>query len=162
MSAIRIRWPKGELTAELADTPTARKLLAALPCKSTANTWGEEVYFEVPVKAALEPDAQEVVDPGTVCFWVEGSSLALPFGPTPASKGDECRLVTRVNILGKIQGDPSVLRSVKDGDLIAVSKQSSHADHVKKNAGILGTGSKVTRRLLEERARDRQREDSAS
>ncbi len=127
MSVIRIRWPRGELTAELADTLTARKLLAALPCESRASTWGEEVYFEVPVKAVLEPDAQQVVDPGTVCFWVQGSSLALPFGPTPVSKGDECRLVTKVNILGKIRGDSKALRSVRDGDPITVDNARAKA-----------------------------------
>lgn len=100
------------MTADLQDTPTARQLLAVLPCEAGAHTWGEEVYFEVPLKAALESDARQVVDPGTVCFWVEGSSLALPFGPTPVSKGDECRLVTRCNVLGKIEGDPRRLKEV--------------------------------------------------
>jgi hypothetical protein len=78
------------------------------------------VYFSVPVEAALEKDAKQVVDPGTVCFWVEGSSLALPFGPTPVSKGNECRLVARVNILGKIEGEPTLLKTVKDGDRVHV------------------------------------------
>ncbi|MFI4979875.1 MAG: cyclophilin-like fold protein [Nevskiales bacterium] len=115
MQRIRISWPKGELTAVLADTPTARKLVAALPCSSRAQTWGEEVYFSLPVDAMLEADAVQVVDPGTVCFWVEGSSLALPYGPTPASRGSECRLVSKVNILGKLEGDPRRLAKVADG-----------------------------------------------
>ena len=115
MTRIRISWQSAEVTAVLNDTPTARKLLAALPCGATANTWGEEVYFRLPVTAALEADAQQVVEPGTVCFWVDGSSLALPFGPTPISKGNECRLVTRCNVLGKIEGDPSRLNGVRDG-----------------------------------------------
>ena len=62
---IRITWPNGSLTARLEDTATARKLLAALPVESSANIWGEEVYFRIPVKANLEPDARDVVDPGT-------------------------------------------------------------------------------------------------
>ena len=119
---IRISWPKGALTAVLRDTPTTQKLLAALPCESTANTWGEEVYFSVPVKAKLEPDARQVVDPGTVCFWVQGSSLALPFGPTPVSKADECRLVTEVNVLGAFEGDARKLKSVRDGDAVRVER----------------------------------------
>lgn len=117
---ICISWPQGELIAQLDDTPTARKLIAALPCSSRANTWGEEVYFALPVSVTLEADARQVVDPGTVCFWVEGSSLALPYGPTPVSQGDECRLVSRVNILGKLEGDPRRLASVRDGDTIKV------------------------------------------
>lgn len=119
---IRIRWRNHEVLAQLEDTPTARGLWAALPCDSTANTWGKEVYFEVPVEAALEPEARQVVDPGAVCFWVQGSSLALPFGPTPVSQGSECRLVTEVNVLGRLEGDPLVLGSVRDGDAIRVER----------------------------------------
>jgi hypothetical protein len=121
MTKIRIKWPTGDLTAQLSDTATATALVAALPAKSRANTWGEEVYFSLPVTVKLESDAREVVDPGTVCFWVQGGSLALPFGPTPVSRGDECRLVTRVNVLGKIDGDPRALASVRDGDAIEVT-----------------------------------------
>jgi hypothetical protein len=120
MVMVRIAWKGGEVTANLQDTPTAKQLLAALPCEARANTWGDEVYFEVPFKAVLESDAQQIVAPGTVCFWVQGSSLALPFGPTPVSKGDECRLVTRCNVLGKIEGDPRQLKQVKQGMTIRV------------------------------------------
>jgi len=108
------------LCAVLNETPTSRKLMKTLPAESVIHTWGEEVYFTVPVKTPLEGDAQQVVDPGTVCFWVEGSSLAIPFGPTPVSKADECRLVTRVNILGQLEGDPNLLKSVREGERIRV------------------------------------------
>ncbi len=117
---ISIVWESGRVAAALEETPTARKLFDALPCESQVNTWGDEIYFSVPIEAKLEEDARQVVDPGTVCFWVEGSSLAIPFGPTPISKGDECRLVTKVNVVGKIEGDPTLLRSVKDGERIRV------------------------------------------
>lgn len=120
MARIRISWPRGTATAELRSTPTTAALLAALPCESRANTWGDEVYFELPLAAPLEPDAQQVVEPGTVCFWVEGKSLALPFGPTPVSQGTEPRLVTRCNVLGKIDGDPRALKGVRDGDAVRV------------------------------------------
>lgn len=120
MARIRIAWHSGEVIADLRESPTAIKVLAALPCKATANTWGDEVYFNLPVAAQLEPDAQQVVDPGSVCFWVDGSALALPFGPTPISRGSECRLVTKCNLLGKIVGDPGALKSVRDGDEIRV------------------------------------------
>jgi hypothetical protein len=118
---IRIAWPNGAASATLQDTPTARALVAALPLKARAQTWGEEVYFEIPVKAALEPGAQQVVPPGTVCFWVEGGSLALPFGRTPVSEGDEPKLVTRCNVLGAIDGDPKQLASVRAGDAITLT-----------------------------------------
>lgn len=120
MAGIRIRWRSGAVTAVLRDTPTAAKLLSALPCEASANTWGEEVYFSLPFSARLEADAQQVVDPGTVCFWVDGSSLALPYGPTPISRGSECRLASRCNLLGRIEGDPRALAAIRDGDAITV------------------------------------------
>jgi len=119
---IRILWEAGQAIARLSNTPTANKLWSALPLQSEASTWGEEVYFRVSIKADLEPDAMQVVDPGTVCFWVEGQSLAIPFGPTPISKGNECRLVTKVNILGQLEDDPRALRSIREGDFIRVEK----------------------------------------
>ena len=118
---IRIAWSKGSASATLEDTPTARALVTALPVKAKAQTWGEEVYFEVPVKATLESGAKQVVPPGTICFWTEGSSLALPWGRTPVSQGDESRLVTRCNVLGAIDGDPRQLASARSGDSLTVS-----------------------------------------
>jgi len=118
---IRISWPKGAAGAMLEDTPTARALVAALPVTARAQTWGEEVYFEIPVKAKLEPSARQVVPAGTVCFWVEGSSLALPFGRTPVSEGDEPKLVTRCNVLGRIDGEARQLASVRSGDSITLT-----------------------------------------
>ncbi|HWL98586.1 MAG TPA: cyclophilin-like fold protein [Nocardioidaceae bacterium] len=117
---VRISWPNGELTAELADTPTTAALKAALPVKGSANTWGQEVYFSVPLSVDLEADARQVVDPGTVCFWLDGGALALPYGPTPISQGTECRLASACNILGAIDGDPQRLGSIKGGDEILV------------------------------------------
>ncbi|UCH46899.1 MAG: hypothetical protein JSU95_12425 [Betaproteobacteria bacterium] len=118
---ICISFPKGEIFAQLQDTLTANALISALPFESSASTWGEEVYFSTPISVKLEPGAREVVEPGTVCFWVQGNSLALPFGPTPVSHGDECRLVTRVNILGALEGDARQLAKIADGDAISVS-----------------------------------------
>jgi uncharacterized protein len=117
---VRISWPNDELTAELADTPTAEALMAALPVRGSASTWGEEVYFPVPLSVELEDDARQVVEPGSVCFWVDGGALALPYGPTPISQRDECRLASACNILGTIDGDPHRLGSIKSGDEVRV------------------------------------------
>src|SRR5688572_3421457 len=120
MPRIRIAWADDEVTANLRENSSVKQLVAALPCKAVAETWGEEVYFELPVNAKLESDAEQVVEPGTVCFWVQGNALALPYGPTPASQGTECRLVTRCNMLGRIEGDPRQLKRVKAGAAIRV------------------------------------------
>jgi len=117
---IKIRIGKVEVFADLKETPTAKKVVKALPFESKAETWEKEVYFSVPVIAGLEADAQQVVDPGTVCFWTQGNCLALPFGPTPISKGSECRLADPCNILGKLEGDPAILGKVRPGDPIWV------------------------------------------
>ena len=121
---IRIAWPRGVVTVLLNDTPNARALLTALPLNAEAQTWGEEVYFEIPVKALLERDAKQVVAPGTVCFWVEGRSLALPWGRTPISESDQPKLVTRCNVLGKIEGEAKQLATVRAGDAITVDLMS--------------------------------------
>jgi hypothetical protein len=117
---IKLRIGVIEIYASLDATPTSLSLAEALPCSSSVNTWGEEVYFGVPVHASLEENATDVVEPGTVCFWTQGSSIAIPYGPTPVSRGDECRLVTQVNLLGSLEGDARVLSQVKDGDPVTV------------------------------------------
>ncbi|MFF4980498.1 cyclophilin-like fold protein [Streptomyces sp. NPDC001046] len=117
---IRISWPSGHLTATLDDTPTTQALIKALPLVSTARTWGDEVYFDTGVSVSRETGAREVVDPGTVAFWMDGDALALPYGPTPISRGGECRLAGPCNVLGRVDGDPRLLATVRDGDPIRV------------------------------------------
>ncbi|MFH8770966.1 cyclophilin-like fold protein [Streptomyces sp. NPDC017958] len=117
---IRISWPAGNITATLDDTPTTQALGKALPLASTAHAWGEEVYFDTGVSVSRETDARQVVEPGTVAFWTDGDALALPYGPTPISLGDECRLASPCNILGRLDGDAAVLATVRDGDPVRV------------------------------------------
>ena len=117
-----LRFKSGKLEVELFDTPTARALLEALPFESRAQTWGEEVYFATPVRAALEKDARQIVDPGTVCFWTEGDAIALPYGRTPISTDERPKLASRCNVLGSIVGDPKRLAAVKGGETVRVEK----------------------------------------
>ena len=112
---------KERFEVELADTPTAKAVLAAAPFESKAQTWGEEVYFSTPVRAQLEADARQVVDPGTVCFWTEGDALALPYGRTPISTDARPKLANPCNVLGRMKAF-SLLKNVKPGDKITVSK----------------------------------------
>ncbi|TAK44643.1 MAG: hypothetical protein EPO27_12075 [Betaproteobacteria bacterium] len=120
----RIRIVVGKVALEAVlrdDTPGAAALLAALPFESRANTWGEEVYFEAPFTLDLEPDARQVVEPGTVCFWTEGSSVALPYGRTPMSGRDgKPKLAARCNLLGQLIGDARALAKVTSGDKVRV------------------------------------------
>jgi uncharacterized protein len=95
MTRIRFDFGTLSLEAELLDTPTARAIASALPLASALLTWGEEVYFEIPVKVAREQGARAVVTPGEVAYWPEGHCIALGFGRTPISQGDETRLASR-------------------------------------------------------------------
>jgi len=120
----RIRITAGQVsaTAVLDQTPTADAIWDALPIEGKANTWGDEIYFSIPVKAALDKDAQEVVQLGDLGYWPPGTAFCIFFGPTPTSHGDEIRPASAVNIVGKVQGDPKVFKQVPDGAKIVIQR----------------------------------------
>ncbi len=118
----RIRFDFGSLTldADLLDTPTAKAIVAALPLSSSVLTWGEEVYFDVPVKVAREKNARAVIVPGEIAYWPQGTAIAIGFGRTPISEGNETRLASPCNVFAKALGSVKVLAKVKTGTKVEV------------------------------------------
>ena len=116
---IKIAVGKIELEAWLNETKTATKIFEALPITSTVNTWGDEIYFTIPVDAKPE-DARELVGLGDIAYWPPGKAMCIFFGKTPISRGDEIRPASPVNIIGKVEGDPKLLKKVKDGAEITI------------------------------------------
>jgi hypothetical protein len=121
MPRIRFEFDSLVLDAELRDTPTAQLVAAALPIASSVMVWGEEVYFEVPVEAAREGDARAVVVPGEIAYWPDGHCIAIGFGRTPISQGDETRLASPCNIFATALSDVKALAKVRAGTRIKVT-----------------------------------------
>jgi uncharacterized protein len=121
MARIRFEFATLTLEAELLDTPTAKAIMAALPVTSFALTWGEEVYFDVPVEVVREKEARAVVTPGEIAYWPDGPAIAIGFGRTPISRGDETRLASPCNVFARALGDVKALGAVKAGTQVKVS-----------------------------------------
>ena len=119
---IKIKAGKVEADAVLNDSPTGKKIWEALPVEARGNTWGEEIYFAIPVKSSLEKDAKELVEVGDLGYWPSGSAFCIFFGPTPMSRGNEVRPASAVNVIGKISGDAKVFRQVADGAQVRIEK----------------------------------------
>ncbi len=122
MQKIRIIVDDVSAEAELSGSKTSETIWDALPIENTVNTWGEEIYFEIPVKSALDETAKEVVEKGDLGYWPTGKAFCIFFGPTPASEGDEIRPASAVNIVGKVAGDTEVFKSIQQGTNIKLER----------------------------------------
>ena len=119
---VRISWNEDSVISVLNDKPTAKAVWDALPQEGEVQLWGDEAFFSFPLDVELEADAQQTVDAGTLCYWVEGQKFALPFGPTPMSQDERPTLVAPCNIIGQLEEDPEKLRQLEDGKTVRVEK----------------------------------------
>ena len=110
------------ITATLNDSATSDQLWHALPITGRANIWGDEIYFSIPVDADEAVDARKTVDMGSIAYWPPGNALCLFWGPTPMSAPGEIRPASAVNVMGVIDGDPTVLVQVSDGVEVLVER----------------------------------------
>lgn len=121
MRRIRITAGDVSVTAELNDTATAEAIWKALPIEARGNTWGDEIYFAIPVHLD-EEDAQEVVDMGDLGYWPPGHAFCIFFGRTPMSRGNEIRPASPVNVFGKVEGDATVFTRVPSGAQVRLER----------------------------------------
>jgi len=120
----RIRITSGTVTgdAELNEGPTAKQIWDALPITGTANTWGDEIYFAIPVVASQEAGARAQVEVGELGYWPVGHAFCIFFGTTPASTDERPRAYSPVNILGRVLGDATRFRAVQDGAPVRITR----------------------------------------
>lgn len=125
MKKIKITAGNVSLSAQLRETPTTQAIWDALPIEGSANTWGDEIYFTIPVTVPQEPEARAEVDIGELGYWPVGSAFCIFFGPTPYSTGDQPVAASPVNILGRVIGDATEFKEVTNGTKIIISRQDS-------------------------------------
>lgn len=122
MKNIIISVDKFRLKAQLNNSETAEKIYDALPIEGTTKTWGDEIYFDIPVEIDQAPDSVAEVEVGTLGYWPVGRAFCIFFGRTPVSTGEKPRAASPVNVFGVVMDDPTILKSVKDGEQITISR----------------------------------------
>ena len=123
MASINLKFPSFDIIIKLRSTPTANVIKSILPCKSIIQTWGEEIYFEIPIHKDLSLDntAKDVINLGEIAYWKEGKCIAIGYGRTPISHNNEIRLAAKTNIWGDAKLNIEKLKNVKDGDEVIIS-----------------------------------------
>jgi hypothetical protein len=123
MAGRKIRITAGSVAAEagLDDSKTAQAIWEALPLAAKAETWGDEIYFAIPVHLK-EETPKAVVEMGDLGYWPPGNAFCVFFGPTPASRGEEIRPASPVNVFGRVTGDPKVFKKVRSGTTVRIER----------------------------------------
>ncbi|HBH01751.1 MAG: hypothetical protein A2W08_11480 [Candidatus Rokubacteria bacterium RBG_16_73_20] len=119
--AIRITAGQVSVEARLGESRTATAIWDRLPIEAKGETWGDEIYFDIGVRAAPE-SPREVVESGDLGYWPPGRAFCIFFGPTPMSRGDEIRPASAVNVVGRIAGDPAVFKRVRAGTRVRIER----------------------------------------
>jgi hypothetical protein len=109
--------------AEIGTSATAAKILEALPFEGTVNTWGNEIYFSIPVAIQQEHDARAEVEIGEIAFWPMGKAFCIFFGPTPVSRDEKPRAYSPVNVFGRVLGDATAFKGIENGARIRVNRK---------------------------------------
>ncbi len=122
MKKVILKFKKKELILNLRDTPTANLIYASLPFSSTVNKWGEEIYFKTPFNIELEDKARAVVEFGEIAFWNGGSAIAIGYGKTPISKGNEIRLISPCNIWADSSFDKNYIEQIEENENVEIEK----------------------------------------
>lgn len=122
MAKINISAGEISVEAEIFDTPTATRIFEALPIEGSANVWGDEIYFEIPLSLEQEPDARADVAVGDLAYWPAGPAFCIFFGPTPVSTGDQPRAYSPVNVFGRVLGDAGKFRGISSGTPVKVTR----------------------------------------
>ena len=123
MSSINLKFSSCDIVIKLRSTLTANAIKSILPCKSIIKTWGEEIYFAIPVQKDLSLDntAKDVINLGEIAYWIEGKCIAIGYGKTPISQNTEIRLAAKTNIWGDAKLNVKKLKNIKDGDEVIIS-----------------------------------------
>ena len=121
MKKIQISTSQVKVEAYLSDSHTAGVIWDNLPLSGKVNTWGDEIYFGVPINKKEENPVDEV-NIGDLAYWPDGNFFCIFFGKTPISTDPSIKPAGPVNIVGKVDGDPTELKKVSDGEEIQFDK----------------------------------------
>ena len=123
MTSINLKFLSFDIIIKLRSTPTANAIKSILPCKSIIKTWGEEIYFEMPIQKnlSLDNDAKDVINLGEIAYWIEGKCIAIGYGKTPISQNNEIRLAAKTNIWGDAELNTKKLKKIKYGNEVIIS-----------------------------------------